>query len=134
MGTGKRDEEVVKRWQRIWQEALANTPRKMLKQHANKWKTVEKNGITKQVPCGWDHNVATESGKPTTLLVYLLGKEKMINSKGTRVTHQQHWREYAYRGSEPRDAEVRRKLILMAGPYGRVLAYQKLRELGLLHK
>ena len=44
-----------------------------------------------------------------------------------------HTRVYAnlQRGSKPRDAEVRRKLLLMASPLGNALAWRKLRQLGI---
>ena len=42
--------------------------------------------------------------------------------------------QYRVKGLPPKDPKVREKLLICAGPWGKVLAYQKLKELGLEHR
>ena len=134
-------------WGRLWQQAYDNVPCKIIKRRAVSYHWVDENGekcdaaymdatnkwrMGKKIVTAWVENVTTDEGKAPTLML-LLGKP-MFSKNGTRRSHKLHWEAARYGGFRPRDPEVRRKLEIIAGPNGKLMAWLKLKELGLAGK
>ena len=128
-------------WKRMWLQAYANVPCKIIKKKPVCWHWVDENGRmyspknwkkTKKIVTEYAHSVPTEAGKASTLML-LLGKPMKSRNDVTR-SHKQHFEAAAYYGHRPRDPEVRRKLEIIAGPNGKLMAWLKLKELGLAAK
>lgn len=119
-------------WKRAWLQAYNNIPRKIIKKKPI-WGPVRYGLDGKpKPPEEYEYNVPTQSGKASTLML-LLGKP-MFSKNGVRRTHHLHYQAAQRGGHRPKDPEVRRRLEILAGPNGRIMAWVKLKELGVAHK
>ena len=66
-------------------------------------------------------------------MVHLLGKADKSRN-GIPRSHLLHYQAAKNGGYRPKDPEVRRKLEICAGPYGELMAWTKLKELGIAEK
>src|ERR1700722_3503798 len=102
---------VSEHWKSVWGRALANMPI-----------VVYKNG--NESPNG-----------SRTALMRFLGLDMSISNPWMQNYRDYHvvYEGFAF-GVAPKDPEIRRKLEICAGPYGKLLAWIKLNELGLGHR
>lgn len=128
-------------WQDVWYRAYNHTPARYRREYETKIEYDDEGrevARVKKLTGDW-----IGFGRYTTL-ARLLGlrlysragakaPNGAISRGGTRVGHLRVESMYI-RGTRPRDDEVRRKLILLAGPYGHQLAMLKLKELGIAHR
>jgi hypothetical protein len=119
-------------WSNLWRKAYNNVPRKIIASRRIYKLVIDGLDdamlpIYKQVTKEVQRNVPTDDGKAPTLML-LLGKPKKSKNGVTKSNHR-HWQRAVMEGTRPRDPEVRRKLEIIAGPHGNLLAYQKLKEL-----
>lgn len=110
-------------WSNLWRRAYENVPRKIIGKRGIKIF----NGYGKPRSIRWDYDIPTEDGKAPTLML-LLGRS-LISKYGVVKSNKRHWQRYVQEGTRPRDPETRRRLEIIAGPHGNLLAYQKLKEL-----
>ncbi len=110
-------------WSNLWRRAYENVPRKIIKKQCQRLNA----GTAEEVIISWNYNIPTEDGKAPTLML-LLGRSKRSRN-GVTKSNKRHWQRYCEEGTRPKDPEERRKLEILAGPHGNLLAYQKLKEL-----
>ncbi len=136
-------------WYNIWQRAFANTPRRK-GFHRHEVRDCERVEFFSREGCTCDDSCIVgvwrepfvNFGKYSAMcrLFDLPIKSSPGWVRNGRVStggkHVGHLRIEAamYRGSVPRNPETRRKLQLLASPFGPVAAWKKLEKLGIAHR
>jgi hypothetical protein len=103
-------------WKLTWKRAQENMPIKL----SSKGKQIGGQVATLMRMLDLDMSTSYKKNKP---------HKKNINYKDYPVVYNGRTK-----GVSPKDPEVRRKLEVCAGPYGRFLSYQKLKRMGLGEK
>ena len=112
------DNQQAEYWKLTWKRAQENMPWKLTKTGC--WSATGGQVATLMRMLDLDMSTSFKKNKP---------HEKNINYKDYPVVY--HGRKH---GKPPSNPETRRKLEVCAGPYGRFLAYQKLKRMGLGEK
>lgn len=136
-------------WRDIWKRALANVPRRLRKDHTwmtkkqakacgavispetlttIDWNTNEKIYLVKA-----PHPMPSDIGQYVTLGKLLGLPMRRKDGGGSISVHNRIWTNLC-RGSVPRDPVVRGRLLKLAGPYGKMIAWLTIKKMGLEKK
>lgn len=126
-------------WQDVWYRAFLNTPARYRREYDRTFKNLDGTWVKITKPTGnWlGYGRFTTLARLLDLRLYSQAGVKAPNgaiSRGGAMVGHLRVESMFFRGTRPRDDEVRRKLLLLAGPYGNQLAMQKLKELGIVQR